>query len=301
MPAYFEMLRPVNCIMAAFAVLIGGMIVFGLSPDVTAQMTMLKAMAAAFLIAGAGNAINDVMDVEADKTNRPKRPISSGKATKSGATAFSAVLFLAGIALALTINLTALAIAAFNALMLIAYSAWLKHRAYVGHAAVSYIVASTFIFGGAAMGSVNAVALLALMAFFANFAREIVKGLEDVEGDGLSFIGRAKAKLKRAAAKIAERFKVKKGKAVLAYDARSAVVIAMTSLVASVCISPLPLFLGIFSTAYMLAVIPADIALLACVVQLGMSTSRPSLSKVSKLIKAGMLLGLLAFVMGSLY
>jgi len=301
MPAYLEMLRPLNCLMAAVAVSIGGLLVFGLGLDVATQRTMALAMISAFLIAGAGNAINDVFDVEADKVNRPKRPLPSGRASRSGASVFAALLFLAGNALAASINWMAFIIALLNTLMLIAYASWLKHKPYAGHAAVSYLVASTFAFGAAAMGDVSAAAYLALMAFFANFAREIVKGLEDIEGDSFSFMMRVKARLKRAAARLAERFRLKNGKPVMAYDAKNAVVVAMVSLVASVVLSTLPFFMGAFGAVYMMAVIPADIAMLAGVVQLGLSTSRPSLSKVSKLIKAGMLLGLLAFIVGALY
>ncbi len=62
---YLSLLRPLNGVMAAFAVLIGGVAVLGF--EILAFPGILLAAIAAFFIAGAGNAINDCCDVEADR------------------------------------------------------------------------------------------------------------------------------------------------------------------------------------------------------------------------------------------
>jgi geranylgeranylglycerol-phosphate geranylgeranyltransferase len=301
MLSYLEMMRLGNCLMTALAVFAGGLLIFRWGLDPLTGPIVLLAMVSAFLIAGAGNVANDVADFEADKVNRPKRPIPSGRAGRSSSAAFAVFLFIAGLMLAASINWMTLFIALLNSAVLVGYSSWMQHKVYLGNIAISYLVASSFVFGGAAMGHIGLPLVLSAMAFFANLSREIVKDLEDVEGDRFNFIRRLKARLKRTAASISERFNIKHGKPVLAYNKKDAVIMAMVSLLFSVAISPLPYVLDILKLSYLVFLVPADFVMLAAVVQLYISISRKTLSKVSKMIKAGMLLGLLAFVAGVLF
>ncbi|MDD4447831.1 MAG: UbiA family prenyltransferase, partial [Methanothrix sp.] len=70
MRAYWEILRPFNCMMAAAAAIIGLAIARGLDPLAAALIFLTV-----FLITGAGNAINDYYDRDIDAINRPGRPI----------------------------------------------------------------------------------------------------------------------------------------------------------------------------------------------------------------------------------
>ena len=72
---YLNIIRPLNGLMSIIAVFIGGLVVAGTSVFLTIDIYF--AMLAAFLISGAGNAINDYVDVDADKVNKPKRPMCS--------------------------------------------------------------------------------------------------------------------------------------------------------------------------------------------------------------------------------
>jgi geranylgeranylglycerol-phosphate geranylgeranyltransferase len=66
-------MRLENCAMAGIAVLIGFIVAGGL---LQLHYTVLAlAVVSAFLITGAGNAINDYYDRNADKKNAPHRPI----------------------------------------------------------------------------------------------------------------------------------------------------------------------------------------------------------------------------------
>jgi len=62
--AYFKILRPLNCIISAVAVFIGFSVA---NSAVQFTIPLLMAMAAAFLICGAGQAINDYYDAKIDK------------------------------------------------------------------------------------------------------------------------------------------------------------------------------------------------------------------------------------------
>ena len=52
----------------------------------------------------------------------------------------------------------------------------------LGNAVVGYLTGSAFLFGAAAVGSVTVLVLFALAAL-STVAREIMKGVEDMEGD----------------------------------------------------------------------------------------------------------------------
>ena len=121
--AYFKILRPLNCIISAVAVFIG----FSVA-NLAVQFTMplLLAMIAAFLICGAGQAINDYYDAKIDKKIRPEKPIPSGKVNAKAVFAYSAILFIIGIALSYFINIYAFFVAIVSAFLLYSYAAKLK-------------------------------------------------------------------------------------------------------------------------------------------------------------------------------
>jgi len=187
MLGYLSLVRPLNGAMAAIATWTGA-IVAGFPIGYTNMLTfplspVLLAMISVFLISSGGMAINDYFDAEIDKLNKPKRPIPSGKIKKKSALAFSIMLFVSGIAAAYFINANALGVAAFAAVLLIAYAAKLKKVIMAGHVSVSLLVGLTFIYGGIAAGNYIPALMMALLAVLSNTAREIYKSIEDVMGD----------------------------------------------------------------------------------------------------------------------
>ncbi|UCD07637.1 MAG: UbiA family prenyltransferase [Candidatus Aenigmatarchaeota archaeon] len=186
---YITLIRPVNAFMSVVAVLIGGLLVAGKNPALLSNPYPLTlVLIAVFLITGAGNAINDYIDVESDKVNKPKRPIPSGRVSRRSALAFSIVLFAVGIILTLFVNWACILIAVINSILLVIYSYSLQDRILLGNIVIGYLVGSTFLFGGAALGNLLLPGLLMLLAGLSTISREIVKDLEDIEGDRKSFL-----------------------------------------------------------------------------------------------------------------
>ncbi len=298
MPAYTEMMRPGNCAMSIVAALIGALLATGgnltifmdpLSPAYLAALVV-------FLITGAGNVINDYVDVEADKVNRPKRPIPSGRVSSRAALAFSVILFGSGIALSAFLTYYALALAVFNSLLLVVYSYHLQNKILMGNLAIGYLVGSTFLFGGAAFGNLFLASLLFLLAMFATISREIVKDLEDLEGDRQSFLKR----LTSGAKKVAERFGVKDKVAGLKIEKRNAKAIASASMVLAIAASPLPYIFGVLGMVYLILLIPTDAVFLYSLVSIIRADKRKQFRRSSRLIKLGMNIGLIAFIAGVL-
>lgn len=297
---YFKLMRPINCLMTAIAVFVGGLIVSPTLLLLTAERIWL-AMAAAFLIAGAGNAINDYVDVEADRINRPKRPIPSGRVSRKGALAFSISLFAIGMALAGLINWATFAIAAINSLLLVLYSTHMQNKVFIGNIAISYLVGSGFLFGGAALNNFALASLLALLAGLANMARELVKTLEDVKGDKLSFLKRiAKKTVKKIAPKVAERFGFDGKDVRLNYSPGTLSTTAVVFLLLAIIASPLPYVLGMLGMSYLVVLALADIVFLVAAVMTANATRKSHYHRASGMIKMGMFLGLIAFIAGAL-
>ncbi len=297
--SYLQMMRPLNCFMTAMAVFVGGLVV-SLMLSFPWLDKILLAMAAAFLIAGGGNAINDYVDVEADKINRPSRPIPSGSASRDGALCFSMLLFVAGIVLAGLINYVTFAIAIINTLVLVFYSTHLQNKMLLGNISISYLVASGFLFGGAALNNLLLPVLISLLAGCANMSREIVKDLEDMEGDRLSFLKRiAKKTINAVAPSIAERFGFDGKEARMKYSVRRLSTFAVFFLLVTIIISPLPFLYGISGYGYLAVVSLADLMFFIAAVFAAKATRKNHYHRASRMIKFGMLLGLVAFIVGT--
>jgi len=292
---YLEIIRPKNCLMAAFAVLIGSFLVLKLDLFEVWQPVAFV-IAAAFLITAAGNAINDYFDVEADRLNRPNRPIPSGKVSVRGALVFSVTLFLLGIFLAAFTNWLALGIAAFNSILLIFYSWSLQHKTFFGNFTVACLTGSTFLFGGAAVGNIQLPLVFGLLAGLATVSREIVKDIEDIEGDKKTFLKKQSLVKKR----LMERFIVTDEGVIVKYKEKTGMMTAALSLAVAITISPVPYILNIVSFSYLPLVILADAVFALCITLSAKSKETKDFSRISRFIKYGYLLGLLAFLAGIL-
>ncbi len=180
MRAYWEILRPFNCMMAAAAAIIGLAIAGGLEPETTALIFLTV-----FLVTGAGNTINDYYDREIDAVNRPGRPIPSSRIGARAALFYSLALFAAGCFLAGLVNQICLAVAAFNSVLLYLYARNLKATPLAGNVCVAFLTGSTFLFGGAAAGAAGLLAnqVPFLLSFLVSMSREIAKDIEDMVGD----------------------------------------------------------------------------------------------------------------------
>ena len=263
-----ELTRPGNVLAAGVLTFIGAFVVGGLAAPLPTAFAVL----ATGLATGGGNAINDYFDREIDSINRPDRPIPRGAVAPRAALAFSLALFAAAIGLTLLLPPIAVAIAVINLLALIAYTEVFKGLPGVGNALVAYLTGSTFLYGGAAVGGdLTTVLVLFVLAAAATMAREIVKDIEDIEGDreeGLNTLP-------------------------IAVGERAALGVAAAFVAAAMLASPIPYFRSTFGSAYLVMLAPTLLGLAA-----GTYRSFGDPATGQSWLKASMFLAALAFVAG---
>jgi geranylgeranylglycerol-phosphate geranylgeranyltransferase len=300
MISYLELMRPGNCVMSVIAVAVGALLAAGGNLNIfldPSSPTAYIAMLVVFLVTGAGNAINDYTDIEADKINKPRRPIPSGRVSARATLWFTILLFVAGIGLSAFLTYFAFIIAVVNSIMLVIYSRHLQNKILLGNIAVGYLVGSTFLFGGAALGNLFLPFLLMILAMFSTISREVVKDLEDIEGDKKGFLKR----LASGAKKVAERFGMKEGETEIKINRRLAKAIAIISMLVAITASPIPYVLGILGFPYLILLVPTVLIFISSIYMMATAKTRKSFARTSKIIKIGMNLGLLAYVVGIIF
>jgi geranylgeranylglycerol-phosphate geranylgeranyltransferase len=179
-----DLIRPVNCAMIGFAVVVGA---FVSRPPSIPTGQLLLGFFTGFFICAYSMVVNDVYDIEVDRVNRPDRPIPSGKVSVQDANRVSYVALGAGLACAaLSLVPLAFLIAAVYAFLSWLYSSRAKKTGLGGNFIVASSLATPFVYGGAVSGGSiegSLLLMMALTAFFSGVGREVVKAMADVEGD----------------------------------------------------------------------------------------------------------------------
>jgi len=137
-------------------------------------------------VTAAGNVLNDLLDLEVDRINHPDRPLVTGAVSVEVARGLVVALFVVGLFVVLPLVAVAPLVGAIFAaavLSVLAYEFLLKARGFVGNLVVAFLTAMVFLYGGAAAGNAAILLPFAGMAFLATLSREVIKDMEDVQGD----------------------------------------------------------------------------------------------------------------------
>lgn len=288
---YAELMRFKNAAMAGFATLIATIIANAcINPGIEGfielisgsyvlpnktQLKLMSVFLMVFLATGGGNALNDFYDIEIDKINRPKRVLPSGRIKPKNAYIFAYSCFTIALILGFAINPFSGVIGVINVIVMIFYALVLKKTPLLGNLSVSFLVGTIFLFGGSFFGfeGIKIMIPLFLVAFFVTASREIVKDIEDIEGDK---------------AKGASTFPIKCG------EKKSAYLAAFFIIPAAIC-TPLPYIMGYLSIYYLIAIIPVAIGMIYAIYEL---LIKKDYTKSSKILKISMLVALFSFIAG---
>jgi geranylgeranylglycerol-phosphate geranylgeranyltransferase len=271
MNAYLEILRPFNALMGVIAVLLVAII----SGNFNIYVPI--ACAIVFIFTGAGNAINNYVDHKIDTINKPERPIPSGRISLNAAATYSITLFIIATIMAFAIGIIPGIIVILSAILMFLYAYRLKTSCLIGNLSIAFLTGLCFVFAGVVLQTIFLSIILGFYAFLMTMAREIVKDMEDVEGDSAE-----------GASTFPIRFGMK----------ASSILAAIFMILASLT-SPLLYFIGIFSEIYLLILVFAIILFLTCAASILKDQTQKNTRKVSKRIKIGMGIVFLAFALGS--
>lgn len=270
----FQLTRPVNLIIGFLSIFIGGFVTGSIDP---LARLILACISGTLVMAGA-NVINDVYDLEIDRVNKPQRPLPGGRVSVVFARFYAVFYFIAGCAVAAFIHLPGFCIAVTASFWLYLYSWKLKRTVLWGNFTVAFITGLAFVYGGLAIGRWKQALVVGIFAFFFHFAREIIKDMEDMEGDRSDGVVTLPIR----------------------YGIRHAQ-IGVTLLIAALLgLTVYPYLAHIFNRLYFMVVL-AGVNPVLCFVVISMwkDAGPKNLGRLSTLMKADMLVGLIAVYLGS--
>ncbi len=271
--AFLQIVRPVNVIITFLSVLVATVLV----PGSWLFSRVLLACSSAALVAGAGNALNDYYDQGIDRINKPFRPIPSGRVKPAEAVILAAFLFILSLFLSSLLGIPEFIIVFSGIVLLWTYAAVLKRAVLIGNVVVSFLGGLAFVYGGIVVHTLMAGFIPALFAFLFHLGREIMKDVEDREAD---------------AAQGARTLPIRIG-------LRPALVCTAVAFGVLAALSPFPFTFGLYRWPYFLVVfIGVDLVLLTLMIWLLIAPSTRNLRTASAVLKADMLVGLLAIYLG---
>jgi len=275
---FIKLMRPLNCTMMGFAVLVGAVLATGFGS--LNWLNILFGFLTGFTFCGAAMVINDYYDRAIDAINEPHRPIPSGLIKTNEALAFVVLLSVVGFVFAFLVSILCFAVAAASLIITGVYITVGKRSGLPGNFLVSICVAIPFIYGSiTAIGFVKLnVVLFASMAFLSNTGREITKGIVDTKGDR------------------AERIKT----LAVRFGEKTAAITAVVFYVSAVALTPVTWFLHLVGVWFIPFVLVTDVGLVACSLLLLKDYSRENSRKIKKYVLLFFLVGLLAYIFGSI-
>ena len=274
MRPYITLLRPVNFIITALSIFVACLLAGGTREQ---GIFMVFAALSGALIGSGGMVINDILDIEIDRINKPERPLPSGAVSRYDALMYFGGLIGAGMIMAAYTTKAAFIIAFIAVPLIVLYSKIFKGTVLVGNLLVGALTGLAFIFGGAAVGNIQHAVIPALFAFLINVGREIVKDMEDVEGDA-----------KNGARTLP-----------IVHGMKNAAILATMFLLFTIGSTVIPFVSGLYGLRYFILVnIGVNLVLVYVLIGLWRDRSVKNLHQLATILKWDMLVGLLAIYLG---
>lgn len=198
---YFNLIRWKNLLLIIYVYLLIKFIFFP-SFSIETVLSLFQfflLLISIILISAAGYIINDIEDVVSDKINKPKKLIVTKNITTEKALKWYKITNTIGISFGIVFSLNINnPIVSFifigTSLLLYYYAKKLKSKPLIGNLIVAFLIGfSIFILAIFEFGfliknepkhlAFNIIITLSIFAFFLNLTREIIKDIEDINGD----------------------------------------------------------------------------------------------------------------------
>jgi geranylgeranylglycerol-phosphate geranylgeranyltransferase len=181
MKPFILIIRPLNLVITAFASFAAYFIV----AEVIDYRNLILIVLSTVLTAGAGNIINDIIDIDIDLINKPNRPLPSKNMTVGSAYILYSALVAASLITGYFLGYHSFAAVILVNFILLFYTFLLKRRPFWGNFVVAFISGYLFYFCSITTGNFEKIIPLAVSAFLFHFIREIIKDLADIKGDSI--------------------------------------------------------------------------------------------------------------------
>lgn len=183
MNKYLQLFRTGNAVMGIVGVIVASFMAVG-TGIVNEWVNLAISAVVVFMFICGGNALNDYIDYEIDRTAHPERPIPSGRMERR--TAFHLGMAMLGGAVVVSLftrDLECIIIVAVACVLMLCYEMFLKQRGFVGNLTIAVLTGMMFLLGGAVVGQAQDNVIVAAMAMLVSVGREIAKDIEDMDSD----------------------------------------------------------------------------------------------------------------------
>jgi geranylgeranylglycerol-phosphate geranylgeranyltransferase len=273
--AYFQLSRPVNVLITFISIPVACWIAGGTA---SSWLFFLLAGITGALVAASANAINDAFDIDIDRINRPDRPLPHGALTPRDARKMWLILSIAALVINLFLNSIALLIVVLSIVLLYFYSARLKRTVFIGNLVIGLMTGMAFIYGGVVVGRMERAVVPAIFAFFVNLARELLKDVEDMEGDQREHAVTLPVK----------------------YGVTPALVLSTVSLLILIGATVAASIFALYNLVFSFIVLVADCLICVSIMLMWRNHSSTTMRQVSTILKIIMIIGLISIIAGSM-
>ena len=192
--ASFELMRMKNILLASIATPVGALLALGDFSSITEYPEVILATTSVLFFMGAGNAMNDLRDIEIDRIAHPNRPLARDALSEKEAKRLTISLALLSLGSLVACSLMmddertyTLSIYGIVALLMLSYDSFLelKNKGLIGNISISLLVAAVTLYGASSVGELTnpLIWYVSGVVFFVNLAREIVKDCQDLDAD----------------------------------------------------------------------------------------------------------------------
>ena len=176
---YLKIARLHNACMAGIAAALGFWLGRSTLPLAGLSLLVIAAIAATAF----GNILNDIKDIASDRISHPNRPLPRNEISLRAAGLYAACCAFLSIASAAFVSPAHAAATVIPLALLALYTRFLKGTPLAGNIVVSLLVAYPLCYGGLLAPAFSRLVIPAFLAFLLNFVREIIKDLQDEQGD----------------------------------------------------------------------------------------------------------------------
>ncbi|NLW33209.1 MAG: UbiA family prenyltransferase [Fibrobacter sp.] len=179
---YINIIRLPNAIMSSIAVFLG----FWIAESPLSLPNLFMLMISAVFSTAYGNITNDIRDIETDRISHPTRPLPAGLMNPVSAQIFAILLAASALVCSFFVSGIHGIATVIPLILLTVYTFYLKGTPLTGNLLVALLVAYSIIYGAIGAPQFSNLLIPAILAFLLNFSREIVKDLQDHEGDRIA-------------------------------------------------------------------------------------------------------------------